>query len=182
MKMRSTMITTTYRKLLETSVQSRDSFGSGKLLTLMTQDPESMYAAGYMCARVLNAPLVCGVGIYFAVDIVGYAPVLCGVAVLLLFVPIMMMIGRAQRKRQQSVIKETGVRTTHLRETIYGIKMIKMYAWIKPLLARVGADRDAELVSLAGYSYLKNLSLPLAFMLPSMASIVTLVVYATLGT
>ncbi len=46
--MRSTMITTTYRRILETSIQSRDAFGSGKLITLMTQDPESMYAAGYV--------------------------------------------------------------------------------------------------------------------------------------
>ena len=32
---------------------------------------------------------VCGIGIYFAIDTVGYAPVLCGIGVLMSFIPIM---------------------------------------------------------------------------------------------
>ena len=48
--MRNTMITSTYRKILETSVQSRDRLGTGKVFTLITQDAEIMYLAGYLAA------------------------------------------------------------------------------------------------------------------------------------
>jgi hypothetical protein len=40
--------------------------------------------------------------------------------------------------------------------------MIKMYAWVKPLLERVTKDRDEELIKLKAFSFIKNLSLPLA--------------------
>jgi hypothetical protein len=45
MKMRNTMITATYRKILETSVQSRDRLGTGAIYTLITQHSEIMYVA-----------------------------------------------------------------------------------------------------------------------------------------
>ena len=41
-KMRHVMQTSTFRKILETSVQSRDKLGSGKMYTLITGDAEIM--------------------------------------------------------------------------------------------------------------------------------------------
>ena len=86
MKMRNSMITATYRKILETSVQSRDRLGTGKVFTLITQDAEIMYLAGYLAARCAVAPFVVAFGTYLAITYAGWAPPICGLGIMFGFV------------------------------------------------------------------------------------------------
>jgi ABC-type multidrug transport system fused ATPase/permease subunit len=180
-KMRHVMQTATFRKILETSVQSRDKIGSGKIFTLITTDAEIMYMVGYMQARVLTSPFVLIMGFYLAIQYAGYAGPLVGLAVMFIFVPVLGILTKKQRKFQKGVVKQTATRTTHMNETVFGVKMIKMYAWVEPLMARLTGDRDEELFHLRGFSFFKNATIPLAFMMPSMTSIIVFVVYATVG-
>lgn len=110
-----------------------------------------------------------------------YAGPLVGLGVMCLFVPVLGILTKKQRSHQKAAIAKTTVRTTHINETVFGVKMIKMYAWIKPLMERITTDRDGELISLRGFSLYKNSTIPLAFMMPSVASIVTFIVYTTVG-
>ena len=151
------------------------------MYTLITADAEIMYMGGYMAARCLTSPIVLVIGFYLAIQYAGYAGPLAGLGVMCLFVPVLGILTKKQRKHQKDAIAKTTVRTTHVNETVFGIKMIKMYAWIKPLMERITTDRNGELISLRGFSLYKNSTIPLAFMMPSVASIMTFVIYTTVG-
>eukprot|EP00039_Didymoeca_costata_P016336 m.290144 g.290144 ORF g.290144 m.290144 type:complete len:411 (-) comp16377_c0_seq32:8492-9724(-) len=73
MKMRNTMMTTVYRRILETPLQVRSQWSTGAVYTLITQNAEIMYLAGYMTARSCVAPVVICFGLWIAIEQAGYA-------------------------------------------------------------------------------------------------------------
>lgn len=177
MKMRNTMITSAYRRVLAQKVQDRDVWATGQVYGLITADAEIMYHAGYLAARCLITPYVVILGVYISVSEVGPAA-MAGLGLLFAFVPVAKKLSNMQRSRQKETLKKTAVRTTHMNETVTGIKMIKMYAWLTPLIERVTKDRNEELSFLYRFSLIKNLTLPLAFIMPSLSSVLTFLVYA----
>ena len=54
---------------------------------------------------------------------------MAGLGLLFAFMPLAKKLSNMQRSRQKAALEKTAVRTTHINETVTGIKMIKMYAW-----------------------------------------------------
>ena len=66
-------------------------------------------------------------------------------------------------------------------EILFGIRVIKFYAWEKHFSGRVNELRDAELKSLKGRKYLDALCVYFWATTPVLISILTFTTYALLG-
>ena len=96
---------------------------------------------------VWSGPFQFFLAIYFLYDLVGWSA-MAGLGVFAILIPINMWGGTKGRKIQQEQMKAKDARILLMNEVLQGMKVLKLYAWEKPLMAKVTEARDQEIKSI----------------------------------
>ena len=126
------------------ALSARRDFSTGEITNLMSIDSQRFVEIVPYLNTVWSGPFQFLLAIYFLFDLVGWSA-LAGLAVFSVLVPINMWGGTVGRKIQAEQMKAKDSRILMMNEVLQGMKVIKLYAWEKPLMAKVTESRDMEI-------------------------------------
>jgi ATP-binding cassette subfamily C (CFTR/MRP) protein 1 len=152
---RNTLVNVIYRKSLLVSPYSRQLVGSGKIITMFSDDTNQIRSFFYFMCNSICAPLQIGACLYLIYQEVGVATFV-GLGYSIFVVP----IGGAAFGYVAKLIREkmtfTDSRVKLMNEILTGIRIIKYYAWEKPFLKKISEIRDIEVQFLYKMGYIFN--------------------------
>ena len=134
----------------------------------------------YLHSLLWSSPLQIFVSMVLLYRLVGISS-LVGLGVMLAVMPINASILLKLRSLQESNMKEKDKRVKTVSEILQSMKVIKMFAWEKPLTKRVADIRAEEVQRLKTYGYISSLQSIFWNSAPITVSIATFGAYAYLG-
>ncbi|KAF9581339.1 hypothetical protein BGW38_001686 [Lunasporangiospora selenospora] len=177
---RTSLITTIYRKGLVLSAKAKQDFSTGKITNLMSTDTTRLDILAGFFHVLWSAPL--SVVIILILLVVNLGPTaFVGFAFLVLFGPIQAKIVKmlSTLRGKSTVITDARVKLTQ--EVLQGIRVIKFYGWEEAFLKKLDDLRSKELhyvrwllISRSGIAAV-NLTVPV------LAATLTFVVYSAVG-
>jgi len=149
----------------------------GKLVNLMAADTEKFVEFMKMAQRIWTAPLIIVCGLIYMYSVMGPS-VLAGFGLMCLFAPVTAKIGLKQKKLFAEKMGFADRRVQLSNEMVQGAKLVKLYAWERPLLNRVLDQRTQEMKKLSLFTYFRALTMPVTIIVPTVASVVAFLTYA----
>uniref|UniRef100_A0AC34Q480 ABC transmembrane type-1 domain-containing protein n=1 Tax=Panagrolaimus sp. JU765 TaxID=591449 RepID=A0AC34Q480_9BILA len=142
---RSILMNAVYVKALKLSSASRNKYSAGEIINLITTDVERIRNFWFILQEYIYVPVMiiyCMIGLEF---VIGHN-MFYGLAVLILFTPInALLVQRASScETKQMTFKDSRMKL--MTDILAGIKIIKLYAWEKPMRKRVAQIRFQEAV------------------------------------
>ncbi|KAJ2749377.1 hypothetical protein GGI19_005691, partial [Coemansia pectinata] len=167
-----------YKKAMRLSNETRQEYTTGKISTLFSVDAERIGGATDYAHVIWSVPLQIAMAIGLLYTTLGWS-VFAGVVVLLLSTPLNRQITTRMRALQSEQMKNRDKRTTMISETLSGVKVVKLYAWERPLLGKIQYVRESlELVSLSKYGQTFAWTSISSVAVPFMVSFATFLVYS----
>ncbi|XP_039574916.1 ATP-binding cassette sub-family C member 10 isoform X1 [Passer montanus] len=177
---RAAVISAIYRKALRVSSTSLARFTLGEIVNFMSTDTNRLVNFCYTFHELWSLPVQLGITLYLLYQQVGIA-FLGGVALALLLVPINKIIANLIMENNKKMLKHKDTRVKLMTEFLYGIRVIKFYAWEKHFSTKIKSCRAKELQKLRTISYLDALCVYMWAALPVVVSIAIFVTYVLLG-
>ncbi|NXB08256.1 MRP7 protein, partial [Cnemophilus loriae] len=177
---RAAVISAIYRKALRVSSTSLARFTVGEIVNFMSTDTDRLVNFCLSFHELWSLPVQLAITLYLLYQQVGIA-FLGGVALALLLVPINKIIANRIMMNSKKMLKHKDTRVKLMTEFLYGIRVIKFYAWEKHFSTRINACRAKELQKSRAISYLDALCVYLWAALPVVVSIAIFVTYVLLG-
>jgi len=113
------------------------------------------------CVREINntwtIPLRFGIALYLVVEILGAVPASAGLVVMVLLVPVTRKFLRYSKAYQKTILQHTDERVRQTQEVMSGIRIIKLMAWERSFVEKIGGVREKELKALRKAAILKSL-------------------------
>lgn len=153
MRVRTSIISAVYRKSLGLSNAARRDTTSGEIVNLMAVDAQRFVDLLPFLNLIWSAPLQIILTLYFLYQELG-ASVFAGLTVMVLLMPLNAVLATFQRKLQIQQMKLKDERVKVINEILAGMKVIKLYAWEEPFIAKVSGIRSKELEYLKKISYI----------------------------
>ncbi|KAG0329331.1 hypothetical protein BG000_000100 [Podila horticola] len=177
---RTSLITTIYRKGLVLSSKAKQDFSTGKITNLMSTDTTRLdFLAGYF--HILwTAPLM--VLLILVLLIVNMGPTaLVGFVFLVLFGPIQARIVAALSviRRKSTLITDARVKLTQ--EVLQGMRVIKFYGWEEAFLGKLEDLRNKELKYVRTLLISRSGIAAVNLTVPVIAATLTFVAYSLTG-
>jgi len=146
-----------YKKTLCLSNTSRREKTVGEIVNLMAIDVDRFQQVTPSIQQYWSTPMQISLALFLLFRQVGYS-VISGVIVMLLLLPINFVITMQTRKYQlkQMAIKDERVKCVN--EILNGMKVIKLYAYEKPMEAVITELRNRELVLIKKAAFLRTFS------------------------
>ncbi|KAK6202985.1 P-loop containing nucleoside triphosphate hydrolase protein [Scheffersomyces amazonensis] len=146
---RSSLTSLIYQKSLKLSAESKLKTSSGDIINLMSVDVNRIQNVTQNLSIIFLAPLDIILCIASLWPLLGKS-VISGIVIMFLLVPFNSIIVRYSRKLNKHQMKLKDNRSRIVNEILSSIKSIKLYAWEKPMLAKLSASRNGkELKNLA---------------------------------
>ena len=181
LQVRAGLVAFVYRKALRLSHASRSHKSLGELVNLMSVDVQRMTdLVPYLHNLMWSSPLQILISMVLLYRLVGVAS-LVGLIVMIAVMPVNAAILLKLRKLQEANMKEKDSRVKQVSEMLASIKVIKMFAWEKPLATRIAKERSREVDRLKKYGYLSSLQSIFWNSAPVTVSMATFGAYAALG-
>jgi len=180
LQMRSSVISSVYRKALKLSNQARRQFTVGEITNLMSIDAQRIVETFPYLNQVWTAPftiVLCMIFLYIELGVSSLA----GLATLLFIIPVNLWAGRVALRLQKDQLEKKDARLKLMNEILAGVKVLKLYAWEYPFMKRIESIRDKEVRNLktnAQVLALSNCSFALG---PTMVTLATFGVYIALN-
>lgn len=176
LKSRSMLTSAVFDKVLSLDAEAKQETTQGQIVTLISSDAAFVVELTRRWNQTLSAPLILIAGsiyVYFFIGVATFA----GLAILCVSVPVTMFLGKLQIGLQRNKLKFTDKRLSFAKEVLQGIKIIKFYAWEQPAVEKLEKLRERELSYLLKTSYLRAFMLPIALVIPNVASVMAFTVY-----
>ncbi|KAJ3360663.1 hypothetical protein GGF31_002781, partial [Allomyces arbusculus] len=179
LQVRTALTTVVFAKSmrLDNAVRVRE-WTAGKVVNIVTTDTNRLDVVMPWFHMFWTCTLQIIVATVLMVHYIGLAA-LAGIALLVLFVPFqsraMRLVARTRRASQQV----TDERVKLVNELLQGIKVVKLLAWERPFLRKIGEQRQSELKLVTRVLVLKSVVVGLAVATPSLASVIMFALYAT---
>ena len=154
--------------------------GTGQTVNIMANDTQQIFDAATMMHFTYVEPLFIIFTIILMYTEIGFAALPAGGLMLLLF-PVQIMVARRIGRNRGVMVRHTDARVKLLSEILQGIRVIKFYAWEEPMARRVQDIRVMELACVRYALLLKSFNLLTLFFWPVFVSMVTFIVYVSLG-
>ncbi|XP_068236627.1 multidrug resistance-associated protein 1-like [Palaemon carinicauda] len=154
LQLKTSLVSAVYRKAMRLSTSSRCQYTIGEITNLMALDSQRVSDTVYYLNHVWGGPMIISIVLYLLWQILG-PPVLAGVGILVLLVPVNSVIANKIKTISSSQIKLQDKRIKMLTEIIGGIKVLKLYAWEVAFGKRVELVRKEEIVNLRRMAYLE---------------------------
>lgn len=180
MRMKASLITAVFRKVIVLRQDSLRSFSRGKLSNLITTDVDKANEAVAYLHFLFTAPLSITISLISLYQLIGVA-VFIGLAWLLFVVILAKILMRIAAKLEDKQQSKTDERVRIASEIIEGISVIKAYAWEEPITRKVEEARRAELLAIWRVNCLSTISDALWNSITPVVTAVTLSSYTLLN-
>ncbi|NXB65935.1 MRP7 protein, partial [Struthidea cinerea] len=177
---RAAVISAIYRKALHVSSTSLARFTVGEIVNFMSTDTSRLVNFCLSFHELWSLPVQLAITLYLLYQQVGVA-FLGGVVLALLLVPVNKIIANRIMMNSEEMLKHKDTRVKLMTEFLYGIRVIKFYAWEKHFSTRINACRAKELQKSRAVSYLDAVCVYMWAALPVVVSIAIFVTYVLLG-
>ncbi|RUS22445.1 multidrug resistance-associated protein 3 [Endogone sp. FLAS-F59071] len=147
LKIRAGLTGAIYRKSFRLSPASRQNATTGEIQNRMAVDCVVFWQASVIIGQTLATFYQLALTFYFLYDEVGIA-IFAGIGIIILMVPLNFWGGNYLRITQEAKMKFMDLRLRLMDEIVGGIKVVKLYAWEKPLLKRITDVRNNEINAL----------------------------------
>ena len=148
MRIRSSLTAMIYAKSLKLSNEGKASKSTGDIVNYMAVDTQRLQDLTQYGQQLWSAPLqitLCMVSLYQLVGL----PMLAGVGVMILSIPLNGLIARIMKTLQKEQMKNKDSRTRLMTEILNNMKSIKLYAWGQAFMKKLNVVRnDQELNTL----------------------------------
>ncbi|MED6294336.1 hypothetical protein CHARACLAT_020126, partial [Characodon lateralis] len=180
MRIRVAMCHMIYKKALHLSSESMGQTTIGQIVNLLSNDVNRFDEITLNLHYLWVGPLQALVIIVFLWYEIGPS-CLTGVAVIALMMPVQTWFGKLFGIFRSKTAALTDSRIRIMNEVVSGIRIIKMYAWEKPLSALITEVRRKEIHQILKSSYLRGLNMASFFASSKITVFATFTVYALLG-
>ncbi|XP_066990041.1 multidrug resistance-associated protein 1-like [Macrobrachium rosenbergii] len=154
LQLKTSLMAAVYRKAMRLSTSARTRYTIGEITNLMSLDSQRVSDTVFFLNHVWGGPMIISIVLYLLWQILG-PPVLAGVGILVLLVPVNSVIANKIKVISASQMKLQDKRIKMLTEIISGIKVLKLYAWEVAFGKRVELVRKEEIASLRRKAYLE---------------------------
>ncbi|KAJ2548611.1 hypothetical protein EV175_004762, partial [Coemansia sp. RSA 1933] len=179
MKAKSSLIAVIYKKALSLSNEARQENTSGNIITLFSVDVQNVASAADTAHMVWSSPFQISLAIFLLYSTLGWS-VFAGVAVMATAIPINSWLAKRMKTLYVEQMKNKEKRTTLTEEALSAAKIIKLYAWERPMLQRIQHVRESlELVMIRKFGTAYALGGVSVVAIPFLVSFMTFFVYAT---
>ncbi|XP_064091164.1 LOW QUALITY PROTEIN: multidrug resistance-associated protein 1-like [Macrobrachium nipponense] len=149
LQLKTSLMAAVYRKAMRLSTSARTRYTIGEITNLMSLDSQRVSDTVFFLNHVWGGPMIISIVLYLLWQILG-PPVLAGVGILVLLVPVNSVIANKIKVFLLRKMKLQDKRIKMLTEIISGIKVLKLYAWEVAFEKRVELVRKEEIMSLVG--------------------------------
>ncbi|XP_060564564.1 ATP-binding cassette sub-family C member 10-like isoform X2 [Ruditapes philippinarum] len=181
LKIRTAIISTIYRKSLSVSSSvSVGKFTSGQIINFMSTDTDRIVNFCPSFHAVWSLPFQIAVSLYLLHQQVGLA-FLAGLAFALILIPINRWLAKKIGQLSTAMMEQKDNRVKVMNEVLFGMRVVKFYAWEEHFETKINTLRDAELKSLKGRKYLDAMCVYFWATTPVLISILTFTTYSLMG-
>ncbi|CAH1791548.1 unnamed protein product [Owenia fusiformis] len=180
LKIRAAIITTIYQRTLGANSVSLSKFSTGEVVNFMSTDTDRIINFCASFHQFWSLPFQIAVSLFLLYQQVGLA-FLAGLGFALLLIPINRWLANKIGELSNEMMTQKDSRVKVMNEILYGIRVIKFYAWEQHFTQKIDNLRAAELKSLKGRKYLDALCVYFWATTPVLISILTFTTYALLG-
>lgn len=180
LQVRASLITSIYEKTLSVNTGSLSFFTSGQVINLMSTDSDRVVNFCNSFHEFWSMPFQVAICLYLLYKQVGLA-FLTGLGFIILLIPINRCIANKIGDLSKEMMKQKDERVQTMSELLFGIRVIKMFAWEQHFQSKIDKVRKMELKSLKGRKYLDALCVYFWATTPVLISVLTFVTYILLG-
>ncbi|KAI1309356.1 Multidrug resistance-associated protein 1 [Halotydeus destructor] len=175
-EMKSLLIMAIQSKIFHLSPESKAKYSSGQITNLMSIDTEKIKAMLMYLDNPWSVPLKIAIAMYLVWAQLGL-PSLAGFAVFLLVIPVYIVILKPWYKYLRDALTFKDKRAKVMNELLTGIRIVKMYAWEEPLVARIQDLRSKELQKLRLQRIASSFFIFFVQVLTIIAAVISFLVY-----
>ncbi|KAJ1997059.1 hypothetical protein GGI06_006599, partial [Coemansia sp. S85] len=180
-RIRSGLTTAIYKKAMRLSNETRQEYTTGSISTLFSVDVERIGSVVDFAHFVWSGPLQIVLVAVLLYNTLGWS-IFVGIVIMLISIPLNGWITTRMRRLQTEQMKNRDKRTTMISEALSGVKVIKLYAWERPILSKIQYVRESlELVSLSKYGQMIAWTSVSMISMPFMVSFTTFMIYSLFG-
>ncbi|XP_028396229.1 LOW QUALITY PROTEIN: multidrug resistance-associated protein 7-like [Dendronephthya gigantea] len=180
LKIRAAVITSVYHKTLAVKSTGLYLFSTGEVVNFMSTDTDRIVNFCQSFHQFWSLPFQVAVSLYLLHQQVGLS-FLAGLCFAILLIPINKCLAVKIRKYSENMMEKKDARVKVMNEILYGIRVIKFYAWERMFSSKVHELRSGELKNLKGMKYLDALCVYFWATTPVLISILTFCTYVLLG-
>uniref|UniRef100_A0A3Q4MCU7 ATP-binding cassette sub-family C member 5 n=1 Tax=Neolamprologus brichardi TaxID=32507 RepID=A0A3Q4MCU7_NEOBR len=177
-RLKGAFSTVAFQKIISLRVYSGVSMG--EMINVLTNDGQRMFEAVLFGSFVLSSPVLYVLCIVYACYILGYTA-LTGVFTYLILIPVQIFMAKLINKFRWKSLLLTDSRVRTMNEILNSIKLIKMYAWEDSFEKTITGLRKNEKKQLQKVSYVQNINISIANIIPTIATVLTFLVHTLLG-
>ncbi|CAE6419804.1 unnamed protein product [Rhizoctonia solani] len=180
--LRTALITSVFSRALSLTSRARTLGGmtAGKFVSLISTDVSRIdYCTGYF-HMAWTAPLQMTICLIILCINLGWSA-LPGLAFFVVLSPLQGKITQRLFLLRKRSMVWTEKRIKALHEILGAMRIIKLFAWELPFMDRIGGYRKAEMSYLRSRLTLRSFNNAFAFSLPTLASVVSFVIYSASG-
>eukprot|EP00038_Savillea_parva_P027846 m.61790 g.61790 ORF g.61790 m.61790 type:complete len:1379 (+) comp8046_c0_seq2:397-4533(+) len=155
-----------YRKSLRLRQQDMAEISSGFVLNLITNDAERFLQACIFVPFVFIGPLMLLAATLLVWEVVGW-PAFCGMAFLVITIPIYMLLSRKLKNLRNKIASITDSRVKTMSEVLSGMRVLKMNGWINPFRDLIWNIRTEEIKALRQVAQIRGFQYGLNFATPT---------------
>jgi ABC-type multidrug transport system fused ATPase/permease subunit len=148
---RSGIMMAVYSHALKLTAAARMENTIGQTTNLIAIDAEKLFLAVQYLHSLWHGPLANLIVMALLIREVGGGPAMLGMAVNCFFIPFQNWVGRQIGITRRDMVKHTDERVKVTNEILQYIRVIKLYAWERPMEERISNIRAKELDYLGGY-------------------------------
>lgn len=178
MRVRISVCSLMYRKLLKLNHTSLGQTAAGQLINLLSNDVQRFDVASQYLHYIWITPFVCITSFYVMFRAVGVIPASIGMAAIIIeSVPLQGILTNFQGKLRYKIALKTDRRIKLMDEITSGIQVIKMYAWEKPFEKMVELSRKLEIDLISKTSYIQGILSAMAVFTERLTLYVTVITF-----
>ncbi|POW00076.1 hypothetical protein PSTT_13383 [Puccinia striiformis] len=177
-RVRSGLIGVIYQKSLVLSNEEKSGRATGDIVNLMSTDVSRIQESCSNGIILLSGLFQITLAFISLYDMLGW-PMLGGIAVVLLSIPLNIGLARLQSKLQKLQMKNKDSRTRLMNEILNNIRSIKLYSWENAFTKKLFAIRnERELGTLRQIGYLSSASISLWNFIPFLVAFSAFLIYS----
>ncbi|KAG8690811.1 hypothetical protein FRC11_008965 [Ceratobasidium sp. 423] len=177
---RTSVISTIFRKGLRLSGRSRTKHSTGQITTMISADCTRLDMATGFFHIIWTGPIEIIIGIALLIHNLGYSA-LVGLGVLVFGVPVQAIIVRRMIQTRRATVALTDKRVRLLQEILQGIRLLVLFGWQGHYGEKVLGFRKRELARIRKYAVYRATAISTITFIPILAATLSFITYALSG-